>query len=55
MQGYLDRIGWTQAHFARLVGVSTDTVNDWCKGRTEGPGYQVGMRYLDLISRVLGV
>ena len=55
MKGILARIGWTQRYFARHIGLSEDTVSGWCKGRARGPGYDVSMKYLGLVARLLGV
>ncbi len=51
----LDRLGWSQRYFADHVGVSVETVNDWCRGKTGGPGMRVSVKYLTLVCRVLGV
>jgi DNA-binding transcriptional regulator YiaG len=51
MQDLLDRIGWSQAHFSRRVGVSSKTVNGWCKEKPNS----VAMAYLRMVSKVLGV
>jgi transcriptional regulator with XRE-family HTH domain len=51
LQDLLDRIGWSQAHFSRRIGVSPKTVNAWCK---EKPN-PVGMAYLQMVAKVLGV
>ena len=55
MQNLLDRLGWSQAHFARLMGVNKDTVHDWCKEDYEGTGagYKAGMKYLELVVRLI--
>jgi len=55
MKGYLERIGWSQRHLARVLGISVDTVGDWCSGRTGGPGKQAAEKYLELVTRLLGV
>ena len=55
MAELLCRLGWSQAYFAGLLGVSKKTVSRWCGGRSGGPGYVVGVRYLELVARVLGV
>jgi len=55
MSDILERIGWSQRHFAEVLGVSVDTVNDWCRGRTEGPGKKAAEKYLEVVCRVLGV
>ena len=51
MQDLLDRMGWSQAYFAELVGVSPRTVANWCKGNPN----PVAMKYLELVCRLLGV
>lgn len=51
----LSRVGWSQRYFARLMGVSEDTVNGWCRKGSGGPGKECALRYLELVSRVLGV
>jgi DNA-binding transcriptional regulator YiaG len=50
MGGLLDELGWSQAYFARRVGVSEKTVSRWCKGEPNS----VAMAYLELVKRVLG-
>ena len=51
LETYLVRLGWSQAHFARLCGVSQRTVNQWKKtGLPELP-----KRYLEQCARLLGV
>lgn len=50
MSELLDRLGWSQAYFARHVGVSEKTVSRWCK---VGPD-PVAMKYLELVVRMLG-
>lgn len=50
MTDLLNRIGWPQAHFAKLAGVSPQTVGRWCKD-----GNQLAERYLELCCRLLGV
>ena len=50
MQDLLDRIGWSQAEFGRRVGVSSVTVNKWCRGEPNS----VAMAYLELVYRILG-
>lgn len=52
MQELLDRIGWSQATFARHAGVSALTVNRWCRGRVDPP--HLAMRYLELVARLVG-
>ena len=51
----LMRIGWSQRHFARVLGISVDTVGDWCADRTDGPGKKAAEKYLEVVVRVLGV
>lgn len=48
MEEYLDRIGWSQAEFARHCGVTARTVNNWVK---EPP--VLVMRYLRMIDLLL--
>ena len=50
MQDLLDRIGWSQAHFARMVEVSPKTVGVWCRGNPN----PVAMKYLELVARLVG-
>ena len=50
MTELLEFIGWSQAEFARRVGVSERTVSRWCK-RNPDP---VAMAYLTLVARLLG-
>ena len=51
MVNLLDRLGWSQAYFARRVGVSSKTVGRWCKGSPD----PVAMAYLELCVKLLGV
>jgi len=51
MDKLLKRLGWTQAHFARIAGVSEKTVGVWVKG--EPP--QLALVYLQLCARLLNV
>ena len=51
MSELLVKLGWTQAHFARVAGVSERTVGVWVKG--DPP--QLAMRYLELCARLLNV
>ena len=46
----LESLGWSQAYFARRVGVSEKTVGRWCKGNPD----PVAMAYLRLVMRVIG-
>jgi DNA-binding transcriptional regulator YiaG len=51
----LSRIGWSKRHFADLCQVDVRTVHEWCKGDVEPTSYRLGMRYLELVARLLGV
>jgi len=51
MTELLTKLGWSQAFFARKVGVSTQTVSRWCNGEPNS----VAMTYLRLTVRLLGV
>ena len=50
MKHLLDKFGWSQAYFARRVGVTEKTVGRWCKSNPDS----VAMAYLNLVGRVLG-
>ena len=51
MEQLLVKLGWSQAHFARVAGVSEKTVGNWVRG--EPP--VLAMRYLELCARLLNV
>ncbi len=51
MNELLSRIGWSQAFFARHLGITEQTVGRWCK---ENPN-PVAMKYLELVVRMVGV
>lgn len=51
MTELLTRLGWSQAYFASLWGVSPQTVGRWCKGAPD----RGAIRYLELCCRLLGV
>jgi DNA-binding transcriptional regulator YiaG len=51
MAELLGRIGWSQAFFASHLGVSTKAVFNWCNGKPN----QVALRYLELVSKLVGV
>jgi len=51
MNELLGRIGWSNRHFARLVGVDERTVSRWCSGKENS----VSRAYLELVARILGV
>ena len=50
MEKLLNRLGWSQAYFAKLCGVTPKTVGEWLKSEPELP-----MRYLRLCARLLNV
>lgn len=50
MKTLLEDLGWSQAYFARRLGVSERTVYHWCKG-VPNPA---AMAYLKLIKRLIG-
>ena len=50
MDKLLVKLGWSQAHFARVAGVSEKTVGVWLKTEPQLP-----MRYLELCARLLNV
>jgi len=50
MTELLAELGWSQAYFARKVGVSEKTVSRWCRGRAD----PVAMAYLELVKRIVG-
>ncbi len=49
MNELLERVGWSQAEFARRVGVTANTVSKWCKGQPSS----VALAYLELVDRLL--
>ena len=49
MEKLLNQIGWSQAYFARRLGVTPKTVGEWIKG--EPPTY--AMRYLRMCVKLL--
>ena len=49
MERLLEELGWSQAYFARKVGVSTKTVSRWCRGEPSS----VAMAYLELVRRFI--
>ena len=51
MDDLLVRVGWSQAFFARKLGVSSKTVGRWCKGK----GGNEATAYLEMVARLLGV
>ena len=55
MVNLLTRLGWSQTFFADHCEISRDTVSDWCKGKTEGPGYKLATKYLQTMCRIIGV
>jgi len=50
MQALLDKLGWSQGYYARLIGVTNQTVYRWCKGKPD----PVAMRLLETYLRVIG-
>jgi len=50
MNELLARIGWSQAYFARHLGVSARTVARWDKNPNP-----VAMKYLEFVVRMMGV
>ena len=54
MVSLLDDLGWSQAYFARRVGIDPQTVYRWCSGKSKGPGYDVAIAYLELVKRAIG-
>ena len=48
MKDLLEKLGWSQAEFARKIGVSTKTVNRWSKG--EPP--RIVLIYLELVVKI---
>ena len=55
MDDLLNEVGWSQAFFAKRIGVSTRTVNRWVLGKNRGQGYPVAMAYLYMIRSMLSV
>ena len=53
MVDLLNRIGWSQAEFARQVGASETTVSKWCKGRG-GLALRLATLYLEALLRGMG-
>lgn len=51
MKDLLNRLGWSQAYFAKHIGVSVNTVNNWCIGNPN----PVAMKLLETSCRLLGV
>lgn len=51
MTELLNRLGWSQAYFARRVGVDEKTVSRWCMGK----GNPVAEAYLELCARLMNV
>lgn len=50
MSVLLEKLGWSQAYFAKRVGVDEKTVSRWCLGK----GNPVAEAYLELCVRLLG-
>ena len=55
MNDILARVGWSKRYFAGVMDVEERTVHSWCAGEVTGPSYRAGMRYLELVARILGV
>ena len=51
MEQLLVKLGWSQAYFARHMGVCEKTVSRWVRG--DAPPW--AMRYLNLCVRLLNV
>jgi len=51
MRELLQRIGWSQAYFSRLIGRNEKTVCRWVNGDPD----PVAMKYLELVCRMVGV
>lgn len=51
MTDLLSKVGWSQAFFARHIGVDEKTVSRWCN---DNPN-PVAMKYLAFVVRTLGV
>lgn len=50
MQELLDKLGWSQGYYARLIGVTNQTVYRWCKGKPDS----VAMTLLSVYWNSLG-
>lgn len=55
MNNLLNQMGWTQAHFAEVLGVDKKTVYNWCRDNKSSPGYNSATKYLELMLRVKGL
>ena len=51
MKELLKRLGWSQKYFANYIGVSVNTINNWCKGNPN----PAAMKLLEKIARDLDV
>jgi len=54
MKQLLDRIGWSQAEFARRVRLSQTTVSQWCRNGPDTPMYRLAMLYLECLAKAMG-
>ena len=46
LRAALERLGWSQARFGRLLGCAPITINRWCRGRQAIPQWAaVAIRY----------
>ena len=53
MQELLNKVGWTQAAFAKQIGTSRNTVSRWCSDGQDTLAYRLAMKYLELVFKTL--